>query len=82
VNRRKLQRLKTTFWVSSISIAMFISFYVDTGASVFERLLFSPFIFMGVAFSIVAVGFALGSIVVICEWVLKLAEKIENWLRR
>lgn len=82
MNRRKVKKLKTVFWVSSVLITIFISFYVDTGASVFERILFSPFIFMGVVFSIGAAGFALGVIVVICEWVLQISKKIEDWLSR
>jgi hypothetical protein len=82
VNKHKIKRLKTAFWILSVLITIFISFYVDTGASAFERIIFSPVILAGVVFSIGAAGFALGIIVVICEWVLKTYKKIEDWLSR
>jgi hypothetical protein len=82
VNRRKLEVLKTTFWISSVSITIFISFNVVPPASVFERIIFMPVILAGVVVSIICAGAALGLILSICELVLKIAEKIEDWLSR
>ena len=82
MTRRNVKKLKTIFWVSSVLITIFISFYLHTGASVFERILGMPLIFGMVVASILITGFALGVIVVICEWVLQIYKKIEDWLSR
>jgi hypothetical protein len=84
VNRRKLQRFKTTFWVSSVLITIFFFFFQveRDGESVFEAFIYAPLFTMMLFATFVLAGFAL---VAVLQLGLAINESIKtfwNWLTR
>ena len=84
MNRRKLQRFKIAFWISSVLITIFFFFFQikRDGESVFEAFIYAPLFTMMLMASFVLAGFAL---VAVFQLGIAIKESVEifwNWLTR